>query len=152
MSFYGTSQNNIDLKGRVSIPVKYRNALGESFIVTIGFDKCLCVYTQEGWSKLERQLRKLSSTKKDMRDFTRYLFAGASEVELDKQGRILIPANLRAFAELEKEATVLGVGNRIEIWNRERWEINSMETAARFNEIGENLINFDVDFDDDEEL
>ena len=86
-----------------------------------------------------------------MRDFTRYLFAGASEVELDKQGRILIPANLREFAELEKEVTILGVNNRIEIWNRERWDERNRETAARFNEIGESLINFDVDFDDDEE-
>lgn len=151
LSFFGTSQNNIDLKGRVSIPVKYRSALGPSFIVTIGFDKCLCIYTYEQWEILEKQLRKLSSTKKDMRDFTRYLFAGASEVELDKQGRILIPANLREFAELEKEVTILGVNNRIEIWNRERWEIRNRETAARFNEIGENLINFDVDFDDEDD-
>ncbi len=151
MSFYGTSQNNIDLKGRVSIPVKYRDALGASFMVTIGFDRCLSVYTWEQWHVLERQLKRLSSTKKEKRDFSRHIFAGATDVELDKQGRILIPANLREYAGLEKEVTIIGVGDRIEIWNRERWEERNRETAAKFDEIGENLIDFDVDFDLDEE-
>jgi MraZ protein len=151
MSFFGTSHNSLDAKGRVSIPVRYREALGPSFIVTIGFDKCLCVYSFSQWHKIEKQIRRLSSTKKDMRDFSRYLFGGATEVEPDKQGRILLPANLRAYAELEKDVTILGVNNRIEIWDRAKWDERNAKAAERFNEIGETLIDFDVDFDDEDE-
>ena len=151
MSFFGTHQNNMDAKGRVSMPVRYREALGASFIVTIGFDKCLCVYSFEQWQVIERQVRRLSSTKKDMRDFSRYLFGGATEVEPDKQGRILLPAHLRAYAELDKEVTILGVNNRVEIWDRAKWDERNAQAAERFNEIGESIINFDVDFDDDED-
>ena len=90
MSFMGTYQNNVDPKGRVSIPVKYREALGERFFVTKGFDSCIDIYTVEEWEKFAEKLHKLSVTKRDMRDFVRFIFGNATEVELDKQGRILL--------------------------------------------------------------
>lgn len=147
MSFMGTYPYSIDPKGRVGIPVKFREALGASFVVTKGFDQCLCVYPFEQWQALEQKLRKLSITKKDMRDFTRYLFAGATEVELDKQGRILLPSILRQFAGLEKDVMVIGVSSRVEIWDKEKWEEYNEKTSESFGDIAENLISFDADFD-----
>ena len=140
MSFMGTYQNNVDPKGRVSIPVKYREALGERFFVTKGFDSCIDIYTVEEWEKFAEKLHKLSVTKRDMRDFVRFIFGNATEVELDKQGRILLPAMLRETVGIEKEVIVMGVGNKVEIWDKVAWD-------ERQQAISENLGAFDVDFD-----
>ena len=122
MSFMGTYQNNVDPKGRVSMPVKYREALGERFFVTKGFDSCIDIYTVEEWEKFAERLHKLSVTKRDMRDFVRFIFGNATEVELDKQGRILLPAMLRETVGIEKEVIVMGVGNKVEIWDKVAWD------------------------------
>ena len=106
MSFMGTYQNNVDPKGRVSIPVKYREALGERFFVTKGFDSCIDIYTVEEWEKFAEKLHKLSVTKRDMRDFVRFIFGNATEVELDKQGRILLPAMLRETVGIDRKSVV----------------------------------------------
>jgi len=120
--FIGEYQHVLDSKGRVIMPSKFREGLGERFVVTKGLDHCLFVYPQNEWQEFERKLRTLPLTSKDARAFTRFFFAGATECELDKQGRILIPANLREYAELVKELVIIGVANRVEIWSKERWD------------------------------
>ena len=122
MVFIGEYQHTLDPKGRVIMPSKFRDGLGESFVVTKGLDNCLFVYPQGEWEELERKLRILPLTSKDARAFTRFFFSGATECELDKQGRILIPANLREYAGLDKDLIIIGVASRIEIWGKERWE------------------------------
>ncbi len=147
MSFMGTYQNNVDPKGRVSIPVKYRDALGERFFVTKGFDSCIDIYTVDEWEKFADKLQKLSVTKRDMRNFVRFIFGNATEVELDKQGRILLPAMLRETVGIEKEVIVMGVGNKVEIWDKAKWEEHQQVISQHISEISENLGAFDVDFD-----
>jgi len=120
--FIGEYQHVLDPKGRVIMPSKFREGLGEKFVVTKGLDHCLFVYPQNEWQEFERKLRTLPLTSKDARAFTRFFFAGATECELDKQGRILIPANLREYAELVKELVIIGVASRVEIWSKERWD------------------------------
>jgi MraZ protein len=149
MSFMGTYQNNVDPKGRVSIPVKYRDALGEHFYVTKGFDRCIDIYTTDEWEKFAGKLHKLSVTKRDMRDFVRFIFGNATDVELDKQGRILLPSMLRETVGIEKEVVVMGVGNKIEIWDRATWEEHQEELAQHISDISENVGTFDVDVDFD---
>ena len=147
MSFMGTYQNNVDPKGRVSIPVKYRDALGERFFVTKGFDSCIDIYTVDEWEKFAEKLHKLPVTKRDMRDFVRFIFGNATEVELDKQGRILLPSMLRGTVGIEKEVIVMGVGNKVEIWDKAKWEEHQQVISQHISEISENLGAFDVDFD-----
>ncbi len=149
MSFMGTYQNNVDPKGRVSIPVKYREALGERFYVTKGFDRCIDIHTAAGWEKLAGKLHKLSVTKRDMRDFVRFVFGNATEVELDKQGRILLPALLRETVGIEKEVVVMGVGDKIEIWDKAAWEEHQRQLSQHIADISENVGAFDVDIDFD---
>ncbi len=122
MVFIGEYQHILDPKGRVIMPSKFRDGLGDKFVVTKGLDHCLFVYPQNEWQELERKLRTLPLTSKDARAFTRFFFAGATECELDKQGRILIPANLREYAELTKELVIIGVASRVEIWSKEKWD------------------------------
>ena len=120
--FMGEYNHTIDAKGRLIIPSKFRESLGDEFVVTKGMDGCLFVYDNEEWKKFEEKLLSLPMMDKQVRQFTRYFLAGAASVEVDKQGRILLPAVLREFAGIEKEAVLVGVGSRIEIWSRERWE------------------------------
>ncbi|HHU78424.1 MAG: division/cell wall cluster transcriptional repressor MraZ [Caldicoprobacterales bacterium] len=120
--FIGEYQHNIDQKGRVFMPAKFREELGDKFVVTKGLDKCLFVYPYEEWKNFEQKLRTLPLTSKEARAFIRFFFAGAAECEADKQGRVLIPAGLREHASLEKELSIIGVSTRVEIWNREAWE------------------------------
>jgi len=104
------------------MPAKFREGLGERFVLTKGLDHCLFVYPNEEWAILEKKLRSLPLTNKDARAFIRFFFAGACECELDKQGRILIPANLREYAGLEKDVVIIGVSTRVEIWSKDRWD------------------------------
>ena len=127
--FIGEYQHTIDPKGRVFMPAKFREDLGEKFVVTKGLDNCLFVYPNEEWQILEQKLRTLPLTSKEARAFIRFFFAGAAECEADKQGRILIPANLRGYASLEKELAIIGVSTRVEIWNREAWETYNGESS-----------------------
>ncbi|WP_164669102.1 division/cell wall cluster transcriptional repressor MraZ [Virgibacillus doumboii] len=142
--FMGEFQHNIDTKGRIIVPAKFREGLGDSFVVTRGLDKCLFAYPMDEWKLLEEKLKKLPLTKKDARAFTRFFFSGAVECEVDKQGRINIPQPLRNYAVLDKECTVIGVSNRVEFWANENWEDYFSDSEESFGEIAENLMDFDI--------
>lgn len=120
--FMGEYNHTIDPKGRVIIPSKFREALGDEFVVTKGLDGCLFVYDMKEWNVFEEKLKSLPITNKDARRFVRFFLAGAASVEVDKQGRILIPGVLRDFAELLKDVVLIGVASRVEIWSKERWD------------------------------
>ena len=119
--FMGEYNHTVDTKGRLIIPAKFRESLGEEFVVTKGLDGCLFIYSEEEWKNIEEKFRNTPLTTRDARKFSRFFFAGAATCELDKQGRILIPAVLREFAGLEKDVVLAGVFNKIEIWSKERW-------------------------------
>ena len=126
--FMGEYNHNIDTKGRLIIPAKFRELLGEEFIVTKGLDGCLFVFPKNEWEIIEKKLSALPLNNKSARKFTRFLVAGATLCEVDKQGRILIPGVLREFAELEKDVVLTGNLNRVEIWSKLRWtEANSYD-------------------------
>ncbi len=118
---FGSYQHNIDKKGRVFIPSKFREELGESFMICRGIygKRCLCVYSMSEWDKLVEKISTLPNTKSS--NVKRFLFAGAFNVEFDTQGRILIPAMLREYANLEAQADIIGMDSNIEIWNTEQW-------------------------------
>lgn len=141
--FMGEYQHSIDMKGRLIVPSKFREQLEEGFILTRGLDNCLFGYPLDEWQKLEEKLKALPVTKRDARAFTRFFFSGASEASLDKQGRVNIPANLREFAKIEKDCMIIGVSSRIEIWSAELWEAYYEEAEESFNDIAENLIDFE---------
>ncbi|MBM7647226.1 MraZ protein [Bacillus ectoiniformans] len=140
----GEYQHNVDAKGRLIIPAKLREHLGESFVLTRGLDQCLFGYPMNEWKVLEDKMKALPLTKKDARAFIRFFFSGASDCELDKQGRINIPSTLLSYAKLEKECIILGVSNRIEIWDKSIWEDYFMKSEESFSEIAENMIDFDI--------
>ena len=120
--FMGEYNHTIDAKGRLIIPSKFREVLGDDFVVTKGLDGCLFVYDNTEWSAFEEKLKALPLMNKESRKFVRFFLAGAASVEVDKQGRILLPAVLREFADITKDAVLVGVGNRVEIWSKDRWE------------------------------
>ena len=120
--FMGEYNHTIDAKGRLIVPSKFREALGDEFVVTKGLDGCLFVYDNKEWSAFEEKLKALPLMNKESRKFVRFFLAGATNAEVDKQGRILIPAILREFAELDKDVVLVGVGSRIEIWSLANWE------------------------------
>ncbi len=142
--FMGEYQHNIDTKGRIIVPSKFREGLGEQFVVTRGLDQCLFAYPMNEWHQLEEKLKKLPLTKKDARAFTRFFFSGAVECEVDKQGRINIPAPLRKYASIEKECAVIGVSNRVEFWADEKWNEFVDVSEESFAEIAENMMDFDL--------
>lgn len=139
----GEYQHTVDTKGRLIIPAKYRDALGDAFVITRGLDNCLFGYPMDEWRKLEEKLKELPMTKKDARAFARFFFSGATEVDLDKQGRINIPAPLIQHAHLEKDCVIVGVSSKIEIWSKDAWEKYFSESAESFDDIAENMIGFD---------
>ena len=120
--FMGEYNHTIDAKGRLIIPSKFRETLGDAFVVTKGLDGCLFVYENKEWEKFEEKLTSLPMTSSEARKFVRFFLAGAAGVEVDKQGRILLPLNLRTHAGLEKDVVLLGVASRIESWSKEKWE------------------------------
>ena len=120
--FMGEYNHTIDAKGRLIIPAKFREALGDEFVVTKGMDGCLFVFDNSEWQVFAEKLRSLPMIDKEVRQFTRFFLAGAASVEVDKQGRILLPSVLRDFAGITKDTVLIGVGSRIEIWSKDRWE------------------------------
>lgn len=120
--FIGEYQHALDIKNRIIIPSKFREILGDKVIITKGLDGCLYAYTKEEWKILEEKLNKLPLTSKDARAFVRFIFSGANEVDIDKQGRALIPQNLIEYSGISKEIVSIGVSTRIEIWSKEKWE------------------------------
>lgn len=142
--FMGEYKHNVDAKGRMIVPAKFREGLGDKFVVTRGLDKCLFAYPMDEWSIIEEKLKELPLTKKNARAFTRFFFSGAVECEVDKQGRINIPQTLRTYAALDKECTVIGVSERVEIWASAQWEEYVEDSEESFAEIAEDLMDFDL--------
>ncbi len=139
--FMGEYNHTIDTKGRLIVPSKFREILGDEFVVTKGLDGCLFVYPNEEWHTFEEKLRTLPLTNKNARQFSRFFLAGAATCEVDKQGRILIPGVLREFAELEKDVVLVGVLSRIEIWSKTKWMDSNVyddmeDIAEQMEELG----------------
>ena len=139
----GEYQHSVDIKGRLIVPAKFRDQLSDSFIITRGLDNCLFGYPMDEWRKLEEKLKELPVTKKDARAFVRFFFSGATEVEIDRQGRINIPTTLLQYANIVKDCVIIGVASRIEIWAAQKWQDYYTESEASFNDIAENIIGFD---------
>ena len=137
--FIGEYQHTIDVKGRMIMPSKFREGLGDNFVVTKGLDNCLFVYSREEWKNLEYKLKTLPLTNKNARAFVRFFFSGATECEVDKQGRILVPANLREHASIEKDVVIIGVSTRLEIWSKESWEHYNSDDNISADEIAQNM-------------
>ena len=141
--FIGEYQHSLDSKNRVIMPARFREKLGDNFVMTKGLDNCLFIYTQDEWDKVEEKLKNLPLSNKDGRAFVRFFFSGASEGETDKQGRALIPSTLKEYAKIEKDVVIIGVSTRIEIWSVEEWnrfsseaEMSIDEIAAKMSELG----------------
>ncbi|WPC40975.1 division/cell wall cluster transcriptional repressor MraZ [Clostridium sp. JS66] len=136
--FIGEYEHALDNKNRIIIPSKFREELGSKFILTKGLDGCLYAYPLDEWSVLEDKLRKLPLTSKNARAFVRFFFSGANEMELDKQGRTLIPQSLLEYGEIKKEIVSIGVSNRLEIWSKEKW-IQYNSSNIDFDKIAEQM-------------
>jgi MraZ protein len=140
--FIGEYQHSIDNKNRMKVPAKLKEGLSNVFIMTKGLDGCLYAYPVDEWKKLEEKLKSLPITNKDARAFVRFIFSGAAEIEIDKQGRALIPQNLIEYASIVKDIVSIGVSTRVEIWSREKWNeyneknINYDEIAEKMSELG----------------
>lgn len=138
----GEYQHSLDAKNRMIVPSKLREDLGNKFVITKGLDGCLYIYPIDEWVKLQEKLKTLPLTNKDARAFVRFFFAGASEVEIDKQGRGLIPQNLKEYAGIEKEIVSIGVLSRVEVWSKEKWneyndsDINFDKISEKMSELG----------------
>ena len=135
----GEYEHSLDAKGRVIMPAKLREDMGEKFILTKGLDGCLFGFSQTEWANFEEKLKTLPLTNKNARNFVRFFLSGATECEMDKQGRFLVTSNLREYAEMDKEIVVIGVGNRIEMWNKERWLKHNSDENISADEIAEKM-------------
>jgi len=140
----GEFLHTIDGKGRLIIPAKFRETLGDQFITTKGLDNCLFLYPQQEWQTFEEKLKKLPVSQPNARAFVRFFFSGATECEFDKQGRILLPANLREYAGLEKDVVVVGVMNRIEIWEAAKWKEYSTQAENNYEKAAESLVDLGI--------
>ena len=137
--FIGEYHHTIDEKGRIIIPAKFREELGDSFIVTRGLENCLFVYPNSSWEKICNKLNSLPFTKKDARVFNRFFMSGATGVEFDKQGRINLPSPLIDYAHLDKECVVIGTGDRLEVWSQLNWDEFFNSNKECMSDIAENL-------------
>lgn len=135
----GEYEHSLDAKGRLIMPAKIREDIGEKFIVTKGLDGCLFGFSQNEWTNFEEKLKTLPLTNKNARDFVRFFLSGAIECEIDKQGRFLIASNLREYAMMEKEVVIIGVGTRIEIWNKDKWKTYNSDENISADAIAENM-------------
>ncbi len=135
----GEYEHSLDVKGRLIMPAKLRENVGEKFIITKGLDGCLFGFSMEEWTHFEEKLKSLPLTNKNARDFVRFFLSGAVECEIDKQGRFLIASNLRMYASMEKEVVIIGVGTRIEFWSKDKWiKYNNSEYISA-DELAENM-------------
>ena len=131
--------HSLDSKGRLIMPAKLREDMGEKFIITTGLDGCLFGFSMPEWKQFEDKLKTLPITNKNARNFVRFFLSGSTECELDKQGRFLIASKLRAVAALDKDVAIIGAGTRIEIWNKEKWEEHNSEENLSIEEIEKNM-------------
>lgn len=137
--FIGEYQHNLDSKGRLAIPVKFRDKLAGGAIITRGLDRCLFLFASKEWEILAQKLIALPLAQSNSRAFVRLMLAGAMAVEIDKQGRILTPDYLRQYSGLKKQVTIAGLYNRIEIWDSEKWQDYKIKTEGSSDEIAEKL-------------
>ena len=142
--FMGEYHHTIDEKGRIIIPSKFREELGEKFIITRGIENCLFVYSLESWKNITNKLETLPFTKKDARQFVRFFLSGATTAEFDKQGRVNITSPLITYANLQKDCVIIGTGDRLEIWSQEDWNAFFDSAASNMSDIAENLFNESV--------
>lgn len=143
--FRGEYSHTVDAKGRLIIPLKFREQLGEECIVTRGLDGCLFIFESGEWEAYEEKLRKLPMTNKNARSFVRFLSGGATPCEFDKQGRILLPATLRKFAGIEKDVILAGLPNRLEVWSEQKWNENNNYEEIDMDEIAGHLTELGLD-------
>lgn len=137
--FIGEYRHSVDDKGRLAIPVKFRGELESGAVVTRGLDGCLYVYTAAEWTKLAEKLAAMPMSQADSRAFARLMLAGAMDVDLDKQGRIVLPEYLRDYAGLKKDVVVAGLHNHLELWDAKAWEAYRRKTEKDSGEIAERL-------------
>lgn len=137
--FIGEYRYNADAKGRVSVPAKFRDELGEKFVITKGLDQSLFVFPEAKWETFVKQLDTMPISNHNARAFNRFILSGASDVEMDKQGRMLIPQALREFANIEKELLVIGVGSRIEVWSQQAWDNYISQDNLDYDELAKQL-------------
>lgn len=137
--FIGEYNHSLDPKNRLIIPAKFREQLGEAFVMTKGLDNCLFVYSIDEWRVVEEKLKSLPMTNKDARAFVRFFFAGASECEIDKQGRTLVPSNLKDYANIDKDVVIIGVSTRIEIWSLEQWNKFNNDADISYEDVAEKM-------------
>lgn len=135
----GTYTHSVDEKGRVTLPARFRELLGDRFVVTRGFDQCLFVYPEAEWAGLEDKLAGQPLGGSDARAFKRLFFASACDAEPDRQGRVLLPQHLREHARIDREVVIIGVSDRVEIWARDRWEEYSQGRIGSYEELAEKL-------------
>lgn len=142
--FIGEFHHNLDAKSRLIVPAKFRQDLGSNFVMTRGLEGCLFVFPQEEWKVIADKMAALPLMKKDARQFARMFLSGATEVDVDKSGRFVIPQVLSEFASLEKECVVIGVQNRLEVWSKEKWNAFLSGALDEYEEIAEQLIDFEI--------
>ena len=135
----GEYEHSLDVKGRLIMPAKLREDIGEKFIITKGLDGCLFGFSLDEWTNFEEKLKSLPLTNKNARDFVRFFLSGAIECEIDKQGRFLVASNLREYASMEKEVIIIGVGTRIEFWSKDKWKKYNSSDNISADELAENM-------------
>lgn len=140
----GEYHHNIDDKGRLTIPSKFREDIGDKFVITRGLENCLFAYSEDDFKRIVERLEQIPFTKKDARQFMRFFLSGATLVEFDKQGRINITVPLINYANLEKECIVIGTGDRLEIWSSDNWNSFMDSTKDSMSDIAEGLFNTDI--------
>lgn len=140
----GEYNHTIDEKSRIIVPSKFRDDLGSTFVVTKGFDSCLFVFSITEWQNFESQLKSLPMTNENARKFARYFAAGATECTVDKQGRVLIPSNLKEYAGLKKDLVITGVSTRAEIWDKEKWNKYTSSDNIDLNEVASHMSEFGI--------
>jgi MraZ protein len=140
--FMGEYRHNLDAKGRIIIPSRFREELGRIIILTRGLDGCIFVYTRDQWQSLLENLARLPSTKKEARQYVHFLTAKAAECEIDNQGRVLIPASLAEEVKIEKECVVLGINDHVEIWSKPLWDSYYDAASASIEDVAESLTEF----------
>lgn len=140
--FLGRYAHNVDSKGRLAIPARFREGLGAEVVITRGIDRCLSLYPMETWIPLAEKVSSLSISDPDARYFRRMVFAEAAYLEVDRQGRILLPTDLREYAGIDREAIVVGVHSSIEIWSPDRWEAQAQVMNEEGSSIAERLAEF----------
>ncbi|WBW49275.1 division/cell wall cluster transcriptional repressor MraZ [Peptoniphilus equinus] len=135
----GEYRHSLDAKQRVIIPAKFREELNENFIITKGLDNCLFIYPATEWEKIETKLKSLPLTNRDVRSFLRTFYAGAVSESLDRQGRVVLPQNLRDHAHIDKDVVIIGVSTRVEIWDLKTWEAYNAEQSMSYEDIAEKM-------------